>query len=146
MLLDEAELWPDGRFVTTHLVVTTELLSNQPEVVRDLIAGLGESIDVANGDAAEAQRITNDGIERVTTKRLADQIIAGSWEHLEFTLDPVATSLRQSADHAIAIGLLEPVDLAEPGIYDLDLLNEVLEERGETNVSDGSELAAAAGS
>lgn len=142
VLVDEAELWPDGRFVTTHLVVTTELLDDQPEVVRDLIAGLGQSIDLANGDAAEAQRITNDGIERVTTKRLADQIIARSWERLEFTLDPIATSLRQSADDAVTVGLLEPVDLAEPGIYDLDLLNEVLDERNETSVSDGAEIAA----
>ena len=35
----------------------------------------------------------------------------------------------------IAVGLLEPVDLADPGIYDLALLNEVLAERGEDEVT-----------
>ena len=31
----------------------------------------------------------------------------------------------------MAVGLLDPVDLADPGIYDLTLLNEVLAARGE---------------
>ncbi|MGH9272924.1 MAG: ABC transporter substrate-binding protein, partial [Ilumatobacteraceae bacterium] len=142
VLVDEADLWPDGRFVTTHLIVATEFLDEHPDVVRDLIAGLGESVDVAAGDAAEAQRITNDGIERITTKRLPDATIAGAWEHLEFTLDPIATSLRQSADDAIAADLLDPVDLGDPGIYDLTLLNEVLGERGDDAVDDASDQAA----
>ena len=55
VLLDEAELWPDGEFVTTHLIVATEFLDEHPDVVRDLIAGLGEAIDQANDDAAAAQ-------------------------------------------------------------------------------------------
>jgi NitT/TauT family transport system substrate-binding protein len=69
-------------------------------------------------------------------------VISGAWEHLEFTLDPIASSLRTSADDAIEVGLLEPVDLDDPGIYDLALLNEVLDERGGAAVDDASELAA----
>ena len=52
VLLDEAELWPDGRFVTTHLIVATEFLDDNTDVVRDVITGLGAAIDTANGDAA----------------------------------------------------------------------------------------------
>ena len=81
-----------------------------------------------------AQKTTNDGIEKVTTSRLADETIAGAWENLEFTLDPIASSLQGSADDAIAVGLLDPVELE--GIYDLTLLNEVLAERGDSEVSD----------
>ena len=70
----------------------------------------------------------NDGIEAITDNRLADETIVGAWENLEFTYDPIASSLEESADDAIAVELLEPVDLN--GIYDLSLLNEVLDERG----------------
>ena len=135
VLLDEAELWPDGQFVTTHLIVATEYLDEHPDVIRDLISGLGEAIDEANGDAAAAQQIVNDGIEKVTTSRLSDETIAGAWEHLEFTLDPIASSLQGSADDAEAVGLLEAVDLTDPGIYDLTLLNEVRAARGESTAS-----------
>ncbi|MDQ3542719.1 MAG: hypothetical protein M3431_02465, partial [Actinomycetota bacterium] len=91
---------------------------------------------------AAAQAVTNDGIEALTENRLADETIAGAWEHLHFTVDPIASSLQESADDAIAVELLEPVEL--DGIYDLTLLNEVLAERGFEPVP-GLEGAAANG-
>ena len=130
VLVDEAELWPAGRFVTTHLIVATSFLEEHPDVVRDLIAGLADAIDLANGDGTAAQQTTNAGIERITTTSLPEATITGAWENLEFTLDPIAASLRGSADDAVEVGLLEPVDLTAPGIYDLSLLNDVLAERG----------------
>jgi NitT/TauT family transport system substrate-binding protein len=133
VLVNEADLWPEGRFVTTHLIVATEYLEEHPDVVNNLITGLGQAIDEANADAAGSQTVVNDGIEKATTSRLADETIAGAWENLEFTLDPIAASLQGSADDAIAVGLLEPVDLA--GIYDLTILNEVLAERGDEAVT-----------
>jgi NitT/TauT family transport system substrate-binding protein len=74
----------------------------------------------------------NQGIEKITSKRLADPIIAGAWKNLRFTNDPIASSLATSAKHAEDIGLLDKVDLK--GIYDLDLLNEVLKAAGEDEV------------
>ncbi len=134
VLVDEKDLWTDtdGKFVTTHLLVRTDYLEEHPANVRALISGLLDAIDEANGDAATAQATTNEGIEKITTKRLADNIIAGAWENLEFTPDPVAASLQQSADDAVAVGLLDEVDL--DGIYDLSILNELLAERGEPEV------------
>jgi NitT/TauT family transport system substrate-binding protein len=134
VLLNEAELWPDGQFVTTHLIVATSFLEEHPDVVRDLISGLADAIDVTNADSAAAQQTTNSGIERVTTAALAEATITGAWENLGFTLDPIAASLQGSADDAVEVGLLEPVDLAAPGIYDLTLLNEVLAGRGLASV------------
>lgn len=130
VLLNEAELWPDGQFVTTHLIVATSFLEKHPDVIRDLIAGLADAIDLTNADSTAAQETTNAGIERITTTALAEATITGAWENLEFTLDPIAASLQGSADDAVAVELLEPVDLVAPGIYDLSLLNDVLAERG----------------
>ena len=132
VLLDEAELWPDGEFVTTHLVVATEYLEEHPAVVKALIAGLVDAVDQVNADPGSAQAAVNAGIERITTKALPDDTIARAWEHLTFTWDPIASSLQKSKDDAVAVGLLEDVDL--DGIYDLSLLNEVLAERGEDEV------------
>jgi len=132
VLVDEADLWPEGEFVTTHLIVATEYLEEHPANVRALVEGLLEAIDVANGDAAEAQTITNDGIEADTTNRLADEIIAGAWENLSFTPDPIASSLEESKDDAVEVELLDDVDLG--GIYDLAILNQLLAERGEAEV------------
>ena len=138
VLVDERDLWPDGEFVTTHLIVETGFLEEQPEVVRGLLNGLVDTIDTINADPAAALTATNDGIEAITSSRLADETIAGAFENLTFTVDPIASSLQGSADDAIAVGLLEEVDLT--GIYDLTLLNEVLAERGLDPVSELSSL------
>jgi NitT/TauT family transport system substrate-binding protein len=132
VLVDEADLWPEGEFVTTHLIVATEYLEEHPANVRALIDGLLQAIDVANGDADKAQTITNDGIEADTTNRLADETIAGAWENLSFTSDPIASSLEESKNDAVEVELLDEVDL--DGIHDLAILNELLAERSEAEV------------
>jgi NitT/TauT family transport system substrate-binding protein len=134
VLVDEAQLWPDrgGRYVTTHLVVRTEFLRDHPELVRAVLVGLADAIDAIAADPAGAQTAVAGEIERITGKRPSDTVIAASFENLTFTLDPIATSLRGSAEHATAVGLLEPVDLT--GIYDLQLLNQILAERGQAAV------------
>jgi NitT/TauT family transport system substrate-binding protein len=134
VLVDERDLWPDGQFVTTHLIVATGFLEEQPTVVGGLLNGLVDTIDTINADPSAAATATNDGIEAITQNRLADETITGAFENLTFTVDPIASSLQGSADDAIAVGLLEEVDL--DGIYELTLLNEILAERGREPVSD----------
>jgi NitT/TauT family transport system substrate-binding protein len=97
-----------------------------------LISGLLDAIDAANDDPAEAQTVTNDRIEADTTNRLPNETIAAAWESLTFTPDPIASSLEKSKDDAVEAGLLDDLDLG--GIYDLSILNELLQERGEPGV------------
>jgi NitT/TauT family transport system substrate-binding protein len=132
VLVDERELWPDGQWVTTHLIVRTKFLEEHPLAVRSLLAGLVETVDRANDDVAGSQAAANDQIEAVTGKRVKDEVLRESWENLEFTVDPVASSLQTVADNATRVGLLEAVDLT--GIYDLTLLNEVLAGLGRPEV------------
>jgi sulfonate transport system substrate-binding protein len=135
VLVNEADLWPDGKFVTTHLIVSRQYLADHPDVIKHLIEGLGTSIDQINADPAKAQQDVNAGLEKLTKKRLDDAVMAGAFENLTFTLDPIASSLQTSAEHAEAVGLLDPVDLKSPGIYDLTLLNEVLKAKGDAEAT-----------
>ena len=128
VLLNEADLWPDGRFVTTHLIVSIDYLEQNPDVVRNLIAGELAAIDFINKNPDEAQATVNDAIEELTGQRISDALLAGAWANVEFTADPVPQSLLEGARHAEEVGLLEPIDL--DGIYELGLLNELLAEAG----------------
>ena len=76
----------------------------------------------------------NSEIKRITTKALAAAVLDRAWSNIEITTDPIAASLKKSADDAIAAGLLKEVDLK--GIYDLTLLREVLAGRGGATVAD----------
>jgi len=81
-----------------------------------------------NEHPEESRETVAAAIEELTGSELDPAILATAWENLEFTCDPIATSLAESAAHAERLGLLEPTDLE--GIYDLTLLNETLAEAG----------------
>ena len=132
ILIDERDLWPDGLYVTTHLIVRTEFLEQNPTLIKQLLEGYLEALRFVNENPAGAQTVTNDAIEAIVGARLPDQVIAGAWENLTFTWDPIASSLQESADDAVEVDLLDPVDLS--GIYALEILNGLLANLGETPV------------
>jgi NitT/TauT family transport system substrate-binding protein len=124
VLVDERDLWPQGRFVTTNLIVRTDFLQAHPARVKALLEGLYQAVKYLNTDTAGAQGFTNEAVADITGKKLAAGVVSAAWPNFAFTLDPLAATLKTSADHAHGVGLLARVDLN--GLYDLRLLNQVL--------------------
>jgi len=133
VLVDERDLWPQGRFVTTNLIVSTAFLRDHPKRVKALLEGLYAANAYLNSIPDEAQKVTNDAVAEITGKKLAAGVVSAAWPHMTFTLDPLADTLKTSADHAHSVGLLAGVDVR--GLYDLKLLNEVLAEHKQPPVS-----------
>jgi NitT/TauT family transport system substrate-binding protein len=124
VLLDEKTLWPNGQFVTTHLIVATKFLKDHPDAVKRLIEGQIAANDYIAKNPDDAKKVVNDGITKYTGKGIAPVVIDAAWKNLTFTNDPVTSSLIASAQHAEDVGLLKPTKL--DGIYDLTILNAVL--------------------
>lgn len=133
LLKDEKQEWPNGQFVTTHLIVSKKFLDEHPDAVKKLLAGHVAAVDYVNGNRDAAAKAANAHLQALTGKALKDDILAASFENLTFTVDPIAPSLFGSAKHAEEVGLLKPVDLN--GIYRLDLLNDLLKTAGKPAVS-----------
>ncbi|HLL67686.1 MAG TPA: ABC transporter substrate-binding protein [Micromonosporaceae bacterium] len=132
VLLDERDLWPDRKFVITNLLVSTEFLSKNREVVKQLVAGSVAANEWINANPTEAQKSLSDGLAKLTGKPLDLALTAEAWKSLTFLDDPLPATLRDGAKHAEEIGLLKPVDLN--GLYDLSLLNEVLKDKGKPEI------------
>jgi NitT/TauT family transport system substrate-binding protein len=132
MLVAEATLWPGGRYVTTHLIVRRQFLESNRPAVEALLRGQVEADAFVNDHPAEAQRLVNQGIGKLTGKGLEPPTVQAAWKRLTFTNDPVASSLRTSAANAEALGFLDSDDL--DGIYDLGPLNGVLAAQGQAQV------------
>jgi NitT/TauT family transport system substrate-binding protein len=133
VLVDERDLWPQGKFVTTDLVVRTDFLQAHPKRIQALLEGLHQSIDFLNSNPSDAQSVTNDALAELAGKKLASGVVAAAWQHMTFTLDPLAPTLKASADHAHSLGLLSNVNLS--GLYDLAPLNAVLAAHNEPPVA-----------
>lgn len=132
VLVDERDLWPNGAYVTTHLIVRTDFLEKHPDAVKRLLEGDVEANQALNDDPVAAKKVVNEQIQQATGKPLAPDVLDAAWKNLTFTVDPIASSLQKSAEDATALGLLDAVEL--DGIYDLDLLNEVLRANGDKEV------------
>ena len=132
VLVDERDLWPDGQYVTTHLVVLTSFLDAHPDVVKQLLEGHVEANAFVNDNPIEAKAVVNKQIKAATDKALPQAVLDAAWENLTFTVDPISSSLQTSADEAVSLDLLDDVDLE--GIYSLDPLNAILAAKGESEV------------
>ncbi len=134
VLVDERDLWPGGRFITTNLIVRTDFVKGHPGTVRKLLEGIYQANEFLNSSPAEAQSTVNSAITQVTGKALASSVVTAAWPHLAFSLDPLAATLKASAEHQRKLGLAS-TSLPLNGIYDLTLLNQVLAEHQKPAVS-----------
>src|SRR6266513_1811694 len=130
LFLDERDLWPQGQFVTTHLIVSTKFLRDHPDVVKNWIRAHVELTDWINAHQPEAKKLLNQQIQKETSKALAPAILDEAFGRLQVTYDPVRSSLLTSARSAYDAGFLgrQMHDLSN--MYDLSLLNQVLAEKG----------------
>ena len=130
LFLDERDLWPQGQFVITHLIVRTKFLNQHPDLVKNWIRAHVELTEWINGHLPEAKKILNQQIQVETGKALSPAILDEAFGHLQVTYDPLRNSLLASAHSAFDAGFLgrQMPDLS--GMYDLSLLNQVLAEKG----------------
>lgn len=133
ILVDERDLWPNGQYVTTHLIVRTAFLNENPQVVKRLLQGHIQANDHVNNSVAGAQESVVAAITQITGSPISPDVLAAAWENLTFTVDPIAPSLQESADDARELGFLESSELT--GIYDVTLLNQALTEAGKPTVT-----------
>jgi NitT/TauT family transport system substrate-binding protein len=128
-LVNEASLWPGGKFVTTNLVVTQSFLKDHPATVNGLLKGQIEANSYINSNPTAAAQAANAELTKLLGKGLPSDVLTQSLKYITFTNDPIASSLTTDAQHAVSVGLLKPVNLS--GIYDLGPLNKLLQADGQ---------------
>lgn len=124
VLLDEKTLWPDGKFITTNLLVKRSYLKKHPETIKALLTAQVQADKEIVADPTKAQAVVNDALKELTGKSLEPEVIARAFAQITVGEDPLAATLKVSAEHAFESGLVKSGDLK--GIYDLTLLSEVL--------------------
>jgi len=133
IFVDERDLWPpQGKFVTANIIVRTDYLNQNPDVIKKLLeAHVNETLWI-NQNKEKAINDFNIELKKLTGKTIANNVLSNALTKLEFTYDPIKVSLFKDANDAYDLGLLakgkSKPDLSN--IYDLTILNKLLEEKG----------------
>ncbi|MDQ4094212.1 MAG: ABC transporter substrate-binding protein [Actinomycetota bacterium] len=129
VLVDEASLWPDGRFPTTVLIVRTQYLQQHPQTVAALLRGLLQAEDYARADPTGAKAAANSALGKAAGKPLAQPVLDRAWSNITITTDPLAARFPRLAADAVTAGVAASApDLH--GFVDLGPLNTVLTAAG----------------
>ena len=147
ILVDERDLWPpEGKFVTANILARADYLKKNPEIIKKLLdAHVNETLWInqklsntnnSETDEKNIQELTvafNEGLKKITGKTYPENQIKDALSRIEFTYDPLSSSLNKIAEDANDLGYINlgsgrEIDLSS--IYDLGLLNEVLKSKG----------------
>ncbi|MFC8096903.1 aliphatic sulfonate ABC transporter substrate-binding protein, partial [Streptomyces sp. NPDC057301] len=134
VLLDEADLWPDKKFVITNVIVSQSFLKEYPKAVEAVLRASVKTNKWIDANPERAKAAANAQLKADTGKPLPADVLDPAWQSIQVTDDPLAATLNTEAEHAVKAGLLQKPDLT--GIYDLAPLNKVLKAEGEPEVDD----------
>ncbi|WP_345800890.1 ABC transporter substrate-binding protein [Microbacterium sp. AZCO] len=133
VLQDEADLWPDGEFPTTVLLVRAEFLKDHPDVVKNLLQANVDSVQWIADNPDQVADVVNAQLTADTGKALSDEVIDRALEHVSFSVDPHADTFQTLVENGLAAGTQK--DGSIKGLFDLRLLNGILKDAGQDTVS-----------
>ena len=135
IFLDERDLWPNGEFATALIVARTDYLNSHPDVIQKLLEShVKETIWIKNN---QNDAITNFNIQvqKITGKTIPNDVISQALSRMEITYDPVKSSIDKAANDAYSLGFLGDTKPDLSNIFDLTILNKVLQEKNLTTIS-----------
>lgn len=128
VLVNEADLWDNGKFSTTVLVVNKAFLKAHPQTVQALLAGHLGSLAWLEKHPSESAAVINDALRVAIGQPLDTNVIVRALSELNFTADPLAGTFPTLLEHGVGVGVSKPGDLN--GLFELNLLNQILSAAG----------------
>lgn len=133
VLVNEADLWPDGDFPTTVLLVRKEFATEHPKAVEELLEGHVASVAWLDEHPDQAPTVINDALEKATGKKLSDGVLTRALQNVTFTVDPHAEAFQTLVENGLAAGTQKKGSI--DGLFDLRALNALLTKDGRPAVS-----------
>ena len=129
IFLDERDLWPEGEFANTVLVVRSEFLDKHPDLVKKVLQAHVETTLWINEHPEDAEKVINAQLKILMGRELPADVIHEAFSRIDVTYRPMKFSLLKFAEEAYELEMLgrDKPDLS--GIYYAAPLNEVLQEK-----------------
>ena len=105
-LFHEEELWPDKQFASVLLIVNSEYVEKNPELVSNFLLSHHETVTWINQNPIETRIIFNNFLDSYLGQPLSDDVIDIALSNLEITSDPLPDSVFSFAQKADSLGYL----------------------------------------
>jgi NitT/TauT family transport system substrate-binding protein len=120
----EKDLWPDKEFSLTVIVTTPEFLKNHADIVQKLLAVNRDWTNRLNSNPADCIPQLEDGLFKLTNKKLPAGVVASSVSHVKFTEEPLPATFAANAQWAFDLQFTrEKTDLT--GLMNLSILQKL---------------------
>lgn len=131
VLVDWRQVWRDGHYPSSVLIVKKSLLEQRPDVVKRFLIAHVQADLFAETNGDQTVEIMTKQIAALQGAGLDKETIAGAWGRARPTYDPSVAALIASAQLTHdAYPDRAPVPPAVADFVDLTLLNAVLKEKG----------------
>lgn len=108
VLVDEASLWPDGRFPTTVVAASLPALETRRHLIARFLRA--HRLAIARLASQDARRLVSRRVERDLGFTLPPAVVERAYRSLEFTIDPMPDALLEQAERAQQVGYLPRVE------------------------------------
>lgn len=129
IILDYKDLFREGNYTTAVVVVRTEFLKDNPEIVEKFIKNHVEVTNYINKNPEEAKVIVNKQITELTKKGLSKSILDNSFKRLTITNNPEKDSVLDFVKFSLDEKFLK-LKPDTKDLFNLTILNKVLKEKG----------------
>jgi NitT/TauT family transport system substrate-binding protein len=136
LFLDERSLWPRGQFATVQLLASTRFIQQFPDLLARWLTAHVDLTAWIKAHPQQAKESINREIERLTGKGFRTAVLEQAFGRVEFTYDPIKSSLESSATAAYELGFLGKERPNLRHISDLAPLKAVLKQKGLTALRD----------
>lgn len=129
IVLDAHEVWRDGKYATSVLIVSTRFLKEHPDLVEKWLAAHIEITERINRDKDNSKNVINGMIKKLTKKSLPDDVMTSSFNRIIITNNPEKESIEEFVQISVKNGYIK----GEPDVsdlVDLTLINKVLNKKG----------------
>ena len=134
IFINEQDLWQNGKFSTSLLICKADYIKSNPEAIKRLVeAHVSETLWI-NSNREQAIKLFNTAVTGILGSGFDEEDLRTSLTRMELTYDPLERTVQKAADDAYSLNLLDKKpDLS--GMFDLRILNKVLQENGLATIS-----------
>ena len=129
VLLDEKQVWHDGKYTTAVVVANTKFIKEHPDIVEKFLRTHVELTNYINSHPEEGKEILNSQIKELTGKPLAKEILEESFRRILVTNNPEKDSVVDFVQLSVNAGFIKKAPDLQ-GLFNFTVLNKILKEQG----------------